>query len=741
MATHYRRLINRSVFVALPMALLLVGGGAGAQETQGQTQNQTEGQTGSETTADGTQQNSTEPAPAPVAASPVTRMSVPPVTVTATRNPMAAFEYPGSVTVIDQEDIQTRIPSTVDDVMLGVPNVTFAGGPRRNGESPIIRGFTAQDVIVLLDGTRQDLITGHDSRFFLDPALLESVEVVRGATSALYGSGGLGGVMELRTKDASDFLEPGETFGMNTFIGGQSVNDEVSPGVTMFGTVNGNLDLIGSFVFRDSDNIDLGDDNELTADDKIYSGLAKATYTTGPNSFEGAWLRYDGSSVEPSNPQSSTGNDLQDKHIVTQTWRGTYGFHDPGNDWVDLDATVYYSQNNIHEERRDDLGAGPEGEELKRDLDTVGLRLDNRTKFEFDSESNVVFTYGVEGYRDMQDGDDDGGDLAGVPDATSNLAGVFAQAEFSFPAPLGLPGDFLIIPGARFDYYESESDLASDNVDTAFSPKIATSYMPTDWLMFYGSYGYAFSAPNMNDLYLTGIHFEIPLGPPFPTIVNRFLPNPDLKSQTTRTVEAGMGVDFEDVLMTNDRATAKGGWFLTYGDDLITRNVFQPSPFVDCNPFIAGDCDGTTIIDNVNKAKLDGVEIEGSYENDYMLLTAAYSHIDGENRETGEPLGDLQPDTLTFHTAAKIQLLDLQIGSYVTWAQDFTNTDDPTLERDGFVVTDIYVVWAPQEEMLQGFTLAAGIDNVFDETYTRVFTDSNEPGRNYKAMVAYQIAW
>ena len=249
MATHYRRLITRSVFLALPMALWLAGGPAGAQEAQNQTQNQTQAQnqtqtegdrqTGGEATVNGTTPSNAAPTTTPPAAtgSTATRMSVPPVTITATRNPMAAFEYPGSVSVVGQDKIQTRIPSTVSDAMIGVPNVTFAGGPRRNGQSPIIRGFTAQDVIVLMDGTRQDLITGHDARFFLDPALLESVEVVRGATSALYGSGGLGGVMELRTKDASDFLEPGETFGVNTFIGGQSVDDEVSPGITMFGRV------------------------------------------------------------------------------------------------------------------------------------------------------------------------------------------------------------------------------------------------------------------------------------------------------------------------------------------------------------------------------------------------------------------------------------------------------------------------------------------------------------------------
>ena len=63
------------------------------------------------------------------------------ISVTATRNPIRAFEYPGMVTVIDREQIQTLQPSTPDDVLRFVPNVEFTGGPRRTGEVPSIRGF------------------------------------------------------------------------------------------------------------------------------------------------------------------------------------------------------------------------------------------------------------------------------------------------------------------------------------------------------------------------------------------------------------------------------------------------------------------------------------------------------------------------------------------------------------------------------------------------------------------------
>lgn len=703
------------ILTALPLAAFLYVGEAAAQEAPAD-------QTATENaTAPDSKDKTEEGTPSENAA-----VSVPPVTVTATRNPLAAFEYPGSVTVIDREKIDTRMPSTPADVLQDVPNVTFSGGPRRTGMVPIIRGFTAQDVIVLLDGTRQNLVTGHDGRFYLDPALIESAEVVRGASSALYGSGGLGGVIEFRTRNAEDFLEPGQRFGTNLFIGGQSANGEIAPGMTLFARPDDRLDVIGSFVYRNSGDIDTSGPGELEADDEIYSGLAKATYKMGSSRLQAAWSRYDGSAVEPDNGQSATSTDRVRKDLLSQTWRMTYGFADPGNDWVDLDATVYYTQYQIHQKGITD------DDDSVRDVGTLGLRIDNRSRVEIDADSNVLFTYGIDTYRDDQQGELNGGDQPGVPDAYTQSFGAFTQAEVSTPAPLGLPGDLLVIPGLRFDYYGSDSDENSANSDQAVSPKIGLSYLPADWLMFYGSYAHAFSAPNINDLYLTGVHFQIP---GFGT--NFFQPNPDLKPQTTRTIEAGMGIQFEDLAFSGDRLTAKGGWFLTYGEDFITRVVDQPAPPA-CTP---PNCNGTTIIDNVNKARLEGIEIESGYENDYMLLEASYSHIDGENRETGEPLGDLQPDTVSVHAAAKIRPIDTQVGWRVTHGARFDQTDDPTLERDAYIVNDIYALWRPQEDWLRGFSLAGGIDNLFDETYSLVYEGANEPGRNYKAQIAYQIAW
>ena len=126
------------------------------------------------------------------------------VTVYATRSPMPAFDYAGEVTVIPKDVIEDFNPSTLADIFDAVPGAAIGGGPRRAGMTPDVRGLSGEGVLVLFDGARQSYLSGHDGRFFVDPDLVRAVEVVRGPTSALYGSGALGGVIAVRTVTAED---------------------------------------------------------------------------------------------------------------------------------------------------------------------------------------------------------------------------------------------------------------------------------------------------------------------------------------------------------------------------------------------------------------------------------------------------------------------------------------------------------------------------------------------------------
>ena len=663
-----------------------------------------------------------------------------PISITATRNPIRTFEYPGMVSVIGGEAIHAGQPSTSDDILRAVPNLEFTGGPRRSGETPSLRGFDGPDIVILLDGARQNFGAAHDGRFFLDPSLLREVEVLRGPASSLYGSGGTGGVIEFRTVDARDLLAADESAGVTVTVGHQSVNDERSATFLGYARPTMALDFIGAVTKRESGDIQLGDGNALTdTEDDILSALIKGGWDFNEHHrLESSLQRFANDAKEPNNGQGAGGADIVAKDIRADNWRLAYRYTNPAAALLDLDIVAYRTETQADERRLDANGAGPVGELLRRDMDTTGLRIDNRSRLPSAHGIATTFTYGGEIYRDEQDGAAGEGERDGVPDAEADYRGLFAQAEMVIGEPLGmLPGDLSIVAGLRHDSFEMSSPIAANAPrDSERSPRLSASYLPTDWLMFFASYAEAFRAATLDERFLTGTHFVIPIGPGA-TIVNRFIPNPELRPQRTETLEIGGGLTFENVFSQDDLLEFKAAYFETEGEDFIDLGVNQPAPFTDCNPFIAGACDGTTTSVNVARAILRGVEIESGYENPRLRITLALSTLNGKNEDTGQKLGVLTPPQLHLDTALKWPAHDTRLGWRLHAADEFDDVNSPDEQRAGYAVHDFYFAWTPGRSI----RLDLGIDNAFDKAYSRVFTGATEAGRNIKATLRYDIQW
>jgi hemoglobin/transferrin/lactoferrin receptor protein len=369
------------------------------------------------------------------------------------------------------------------------------------------------------------------------------------------------------------------------------------------------------------------------------------------------------------------------------------------------------------------------GEVLDQSLYTTGLRVDNRSRAGLGQDILGILTYGVEAYWDKGEGRTDGAPRDGVPDAKNRFLAAYVQGQIEFEK---LPGGMsaTILPGLRFDSYSSESSGSPENSDQEVSPKIAVQLRPVKPLTLLGSYAKAFRAPTIGELFPTGTHFVIP---GFGT--NSFVPNPDLKPQTTDTWEAGASLQFRDLVDSGDRFQVKGVHYWVKGKDFIDIVVFQPGPPA-CFP---PACDGTTMSENVANARLDGYEIEARYESSRYLFSASFAHIDGEDEDTGAPLGVLTPDTLNLHAAVKLPEHDVRVGWRFIHANDFTNTDDPALERDSYNVHNAYLTWqAPRTGSFPGLGLSLGVDNIFDEAYARSASDAFEPGRNFKMTLFYR---
>lgn len=139
------------------------------------------------------------------------------VSVTATRTAGAAIDALSGTSVVTQAQIQRLQPSRLSTILRDVPGVTTQESQTNPAQAINIRGL--QDfgrVNVLIDGARQDFQTsGHSANgvFYLDPELVGGVDITRGPTATIYGSGAIGGVVAFRTRAIDDILAPDETAG------------------------------------------------------------------------------------------------------------------------------------------------------------------------------------------------------------------------------------------------------------------------------------------------------------------------------------------------------------------------------------------------------------------------------------------------------------------------------------------------------------------------------------------------
>ncbi len=111
---------------------------------------------------------------------------------------------PSEILGISAKEISFHNPQTSADALANSGKV-FVQKSQLGGGSPIIRGFSANSVLIVIDGVRMNnaiFRSGNlQNTIMLTPNSMESVEVVFGPGSVIYGSDALGGVIDFHTKD------------------------------------------------------------------------------------------------------------------------------------------------------------------------------------------------------------------------------------------------------------------------------------------------------------------------------------------------------------------------------------------------------------------------------------------------------------------------------------------------------------------------------------------------------------
>ena len=587
---------------------------------------------------------------------------------------------------------------------------------------PTIRGYQGPAITLLVDGARSNSPSAAAlwSPLYLDPYHLKQAEVVRGSSSSLYGAGGNGGVMSFTTLSAKDLLEPDQKAGADAKAGYASGDNSHRYNARVYGQ-NEQVDLLLSLGHRDFDAIEQGEDGTaLQNSGHSNSGLLKLGVE--PNErvrFELSGQTFRSQNLRSNNPQivSTTQTQLnhtqQDNTVLRATTKDKTGAKA-------LEVKVYQNKLKV----ANDQGAIVALKPTETLTNTVGGGIQNTSRLQ---DGKHTLTYGVDTYKDKLTSRSGGAVSTVNPDGTADVLGVFLQDE------IALTDKWSVTPSIRHDKFDSSPATASALTPaTKFShtsPKLAVAYQATPNLNLYGNYGQAFRAPTVWELYQSTQKADST----FPTNnLFNFKSNPNLKPQTDTTLEIGAKYKKENVFTSSDKLQLRAAAFKTDAKDMV--NQATVGTYTRTAPFT-----GTGSIfqyQNVDQAKRDGIELEGSYERGALQLDVGASRLRVKDKANGNNLFS-PPDKLTTKVGYK-----LPKNTSVSWratgvaAQDYDST--VLRRRSGYSTHDLHVGWKPNRKVEVDF----GVNNVFDKKYVS-YQSSNaaastayEMGRNYMISVS-----
>jgi catecholate siderophore receptor len=559
---------------------------------------------------------------------------------------------PQSVTVVPREVMNDQNTTTLRDVLRNVGGISIAAGEGGSqGDNLTLRGFTARNDI-FLDGMRDY------GSYYRDPFAFETVDVLEGPESVLFGRGSTGGIINQESKvpGANPFVEGTLSFGTDLTRRGTVDVNEPLPQLgehTAF-----RLNLMGNdsevagrnvaenqrFGIAPSITFGLGTPTELTLsylhiteDDVPDYGLpwykyAGQTGTTGPADvprhnfygFKDDFLKTDADILTVKlEHQFNDALSFRDQARFANYTRD-FRITEPQIDTNGVTATTPLSDINV---RRNELAGSSTETYLWDQFDVTG-------KFKTSFIDHTLVT-GIEGGRETSDPtrlaytgvpetsllspDEDAYFSANAPTYRSKVKATATSFGFYALDTMKLGEHWELSGGARWDYFNA--DYSDSVAGTAFNQLVtkpswrgALVYKPVEIGSIYFSYGTSWN-PSAESLSLSSA-------------------NADTPPESNQTFEFGSKWDLLD-----QRLSVRGAIFRTD-----KTNAREPDP----------DNTGFNIVSG--KQRVDGVELALSgHLTDKWQVFASYDYLVSEvvsSRDylTGKPLNNVPKNTFSFWT-------------------------------------------------------------------------------------------
>lgn len=484
-------------------------------------------------------------------------------------------QAPG-VSVITTEDIKKRPPANdLSQIIRTMPGVNLTGnstsGQRGNNRQIDIRGMGPENTLILVDGkpvsSRSSVRYGwrgeRDSRGdtnWVPADQVERIEVIRGPAAARYGSGAMGGVINIITK------QPGaETHGNATVYqnfpqhGDEGATKRMTFGLNGPLTDNLSYRLYGNVAKTDADDWDINSGHESVRTGNQAGTLPAGREGTRNKDLNGllSWRLSPEQTLDLEAGFSRQGNiysgDTQNTNSnanvksmlgkeTNRLYRENYSITHRG-DW-DFGSTMAYLQYEKTRNTRinEGLAGGTEGIFSNTDFYTSTLRdlsAHGEVNLPLHAWRDQTLTLGSEWSQQKLDDPSantqttsEGGSVAGLSSAgrsTTSQAQIFSLfAEDNIEL---MPGTMLT-PALRFDHHS----IVGDN----WSPSLNLSHALTETLTLKAGIARAYKAPNLYQLNPNYLLYSRGQGCYGQTTSCYLQGNQDLKAETSINKELGI---------------------------------------------------------------------------------------------------------------------------------------------------------------------------------------------------------
>ena len=678
----------------------------------------------------------------------------------------------GASIITDKDLEKLPVVNDISEYVRRMPGVNLTGnsatGQRGNNRQINIRGMGPENTLILVDGKpvnsrnsvrygwRGERDTRGDSNWVPADAI-ESIEVLRGPAAARYGSGAMGGVVNIKTKKVTN-----EVHGSVEVFTNQPENSKEGSSHRESFNLSGPIikdvlsyRLYGNYNKTDADAADI---NPLTesgsraagregVENKDISGrlawqINDQQSLTIDTSFGRQGNEYTGdiqnSNADATNPDSSFSNiayvnGLLGKETNTM-YRDSYALTHEGK-WAWGDTKLLAQFDKTKNKRiPESLAGGPEGSPNSFDKKTSVL---DTTRF--NAEPNIpldiflpqALTLGAEWVEDkFSDATStvqaDASGLVQLPSDRTHMKSRIASAYIEDNFKVTDATDLVL--GVRFDDHSKSG--------SNWSPSLNITQKLGDYFTLKGGIARAYKAPNMYQNAEGYLLFTRGNGCPDTTATASgscyLVGNADLKPETSINKE--VGIQFE-----KDIVNASLTWF---------RNDYK-------NKITSGDeVVGTTTVGsttyhllewtNIPKALIQGLEGSVSLDFGNINWTNNFTYMmDSVNKTTGNPLSVVP--NYTINSIFNYDITD-QFDVNFVYTQygrqkprQFAETRNTTMNTKSvpsYGIAGINVGYKFTDQ----FSGRLGVSNLFDEQLVRnndLNQTYNEPGRAYYASLKY----